>query len=82
MIYDRDIRWERRVLVALLLVNLAMAAANFAERHWLIAATCLIWTSSCAVALRMARDHQMCRDEMRLIAAALAAAESAHEGIE
>jgi hypothetical protein len=65
--YDRDLRFIRRVALALSLVNLAGAVFESYERHWAPTASGIIWALCCWAWRRMAESQQQTRDLARQI---------------
>ena len=71
MIYDRDIRWQRRCIFALILLN-AIGMVSMAILHqWFVAFAYGVWATCCTVQLGVLRIQQVTRDMGRVIEAGL-----------
>jgi hypothetical protein len=73
MIYDRDLRFTARVLVGVLLLNLAGAIVSALSGSWGVCAGFLIWTVNANTWRTINRHVQFQRDRNRLIEAAVMA---------
>jgi len=73
MVYDRDLRIAARVMVGLLVFNLAAAIALAFFRQWWSCAITLLWAVNSKGSYTMNRNIQYQRDRNRLIEAAVIA---------
>lgn len=71
MRYDKDLRWTRRLLLALLGMNLFSMVAFGLRHNWLNAVPFLIWSMNFLFMLRWTRHQQEWRDQRRILEAAL-----------
>lgn len=69
--YDHDLRFSRRLLIALQLLNIITAILYGMERKWSLVAAGIVWCFNFLFLLRINRTMQEQRDRWRVIESAL-----------
>lgn len=79
MIYDRDLREMRRVLMAMIVMLALLTVEKLLRRDWMTAACNACWVGCCLIACSSTKALQKTRDEVRIVNAMIHRFDEEHE---